>query len=119
MPDDTIKHVIWSTTPMEYTERRWDSPIVGQALLHLKYTGSQTKPAPLKIKQVAGMEFTRSWGKRIKRNVNAFDNSLMDLPIGPMPIIVEGDFQNIQIQSITPPVNKIKDGAGDDLHGEI
>ncbi len=119
MPDGKIKHAMWSTTSMEYTERRWDSPIVGQALLHLKYTGRDAKPSPLNIKQVTGMQFTRSWGKRIKRNANAFDYSLLDLPIGPMPIIVEGDFEHIEIQSITPPVNQIKAGAGDELHGEI
>ncbi|MFG0247270.1 MAG: hypothetical protein ACF8OB_00170 [Phycisphaeraceae bacterium JB051] len=119
MPDGKIKHAMWSTTPMEYTERRWDSPIVGQAMLHLKYTGTDAKPASLNIKQVAGMQFDRSWGKRLKRHVNEFDYTLMDLPLGPMPIIVEGDFDHITIESITPPVNKIKSTGGEDLHGEI
>jgi hypothetical protein len=118
MPDGKIRHAMWSTTTMEYTERRYDSPIVGMATLHLKHNGD-AKPEPLKIKQVTGMAFTRSWGKRTKRNINEFDYTLMDLPLGPMPIIVEGDFQNIKIESITPPVNKIKEDKNADLHGEI
>ena len=110
---------VWSTTPMEFTQRRWDSPIVGQAILHLKHNIKQGKPQAMKVSQIGGMALTRSWGQRVERNANKFDYSQMNLPIGPMPIFIEADFANIKIQGITPPINKVKDGAGDDLHGDI
>lgn len=117
MPDGVEKWAVWSETPFEFKQTKWTSDTIGFATLHLKNNIASGQPQSMKIKQIGGMTFTRSWGLRPQTGSSDFDFTVMNLPIGPMPIIIEADFEHIQIKGVTPAVNK-KTPSDTDQHNK-
>lgn len=111
MADGKEMWAAWGTAPLQFAEGRWANPIVGHYSLELRSTSNGTH-RPITLHELGRDTITRSWGMRLVIE-GEVDPALTTLAIGPMPLIIQGDLDQIEIVSVTPPANASEVTSGD------